>query len=702
MATEVGTAYVTLIPSAKGFAAKMQAELGGDIARMGSQGGDDYSKEFSGKASKGLKAGAGKVFGGLKTAGLLAGAAAGALIGKTLVDSIAASSDLSETLAKTGQIFGQKAMPQLEAFAGQAATALGQSKQQALDAAATFATFGKSAGLAGKDLVGFSTDFTTLASDLASFNNATPQEAIDAIGAALRGEAEPMRRFGVLLDDASMRNEALRLGLVKTTKEALTPQQKVLASQSLIFKQTKDAQGDFARTSGGLANQQRILTAQWENAKTTIGKGLLPVVTRLLTWANTMMPKLGELGSVVKTTVLPPLKDAGGFIAGDLVPAIKGIVDWMVRWQDVLLPIAGGIAAAVLAYKTYVAVSKTVKAVTLAWTKAQAALNIVMSLNPIGLVVAAIAALVVAFVIAYKKSETFRKIVHAALDGVRAAASRVAAFFTKDIPAAFGAVITWVRANWPKILAILTGPIGIAVLLIVKNWDRIKSVFSAGVAAVVGFVRSIPGRARAALASLGGVLRGVVSGAFSMASGAVSAGVSALVGAVKAIPGKLADLAGFFADAGRALIRGFLNGLSAAGGFVSDLVGNVWSAIKGFLNDQVLSRIDAAIAFKVDWPGPGSFAFNPDIPRLAHGGRATSASVVEIAEGGEPETAFPDSVLSGFLERMTAAATANLRGGGTYALTITNWDEGTGYIEEVAGGVVDDAADLAAQGRRAV
>jgi hypothetical protein len=227
----------------------------------------------------------------------LAGAAAGAFAVKFGVEAVKAASDLSETIAKTGEIFGDSASD-IEAFAETSAKALGQTKQQALDAASTFAVFGKSAGLAGDDLVKFSTDFTGLASDLASFNNTSPEEAITAIGSALRGEAEPLRRYGVLLDDASLRQEALALGIVNTTKSALTPQQKVLAAQALIYKQTADAQGDFARTSDGLANQQRILTAQLENVKATIGTALLPIVLEITTFfATYLLPIIEKLGA---------------------------------------------------------------------------------------------------------------------------------------------------------------------------------------------------------------------------------------------------------------------------------------------------------------------------------------------------------------------------------------------------------------------
>lgn len=209
----------------------------------------------------------------------VAAAAAGMAI-KIGVDAVKAASDLSETVSKVNVLFGETAKD-IEDFADGAASALGQTKKQALDAAATFATFGKAAGLSGKDLSGFSTDFVKLASDLASFNNTSPEQAINAIGSALRGEAEPLRAYGVLLDDASLRQAALKLGIISTTKDALTPQQKVLAAQALIYEQTSAAQGDFERTSDGLANKTRILTAQLENAKTTIGAALLPVVLQL-------------------------------------------------------------------------------------------------------------------------------------------------------------------------------------------------------------------------------------------------------------------------------------------------------------------------------------------------------------------------------------------------------------------------------------
>lgn len=286
----------------------------------------DGLKKANGQVTN-AQSGIAAAFDKVKVAAIAATAAGAAFAVKYGKDAIVAASNLSETISKVGVIFGDSAK-QVEQFAASAAATLGQSKQQALDAAATFAIFGKSAGLAGDDLVKFSTDFTTLASDLASFNNTSPEDAILAIGSALRGEAEPLRRYGVLLDDASLRQAALELGIISTTKNALTPQQKVLAAQELIFRQTGDAQGDFARTSDGLANSQRILAAQLDNVKTTIGTALLPIATSLFAeFSRRLIPAVETFASTFRENLVPYLERRVFPAFTDLKNSILGVGD---------------------------------------------------------------------------------------------------------------------------------------------------------------------------------------------------------------------------------------------------------------------------------------------------------------------------------------------------------------------------------------
>ena len=232
------------------------------------------------------------------------------------------ASDLNEEISKSEVIFGA-ASKDIIKFSKTAATSIGQSQRSALEAAGTFGVLGKAAGLTGQDLGKFSTQFTGLASDLASFNNTSPEDAIQAIGAALRGEAEPIRRYGVLLNDATLRQKALELGLIKTTKEALTPQNKTLAAQAVILEQTKDAQGDFARTSGGLANQQRILKARLEDATSQLGRAFLPVLEQVV-------PLLSSMAGFVEknSDLVGGLTIAFGLFAGAIVAANVALGVW--------------------------------------------------------------------------------------------------------------------------------------------------------------------------------------------------------------------------------------------------------------------------------------------------------------------------------------------------------------------------------------
>lgn len=284
-----------------------------------------------------LKGAIGTAFGGAIIGGVYAAAKA---VGGFATSAVDAASTMEELQSKVNAIFGPEAGADIAAWSETASKAFGQSQISAQNAASTFAVFGKGAGLAGDDLVGFSTELTELSSDLASFYDASPEDAITAIGAALRGESEPIRRFGVLLDDATLRQEALAQGLVKSTKDALNPQQRALAAHAVIMRQTADAQGDFARTSDGLANSQRTLSATIEDIKTQVGAGLLPAITQIVQAIGPMLQQLaGPLASVAEqiggvlaqafqqlAPILPTIATTFGQIATTIGGAMVGVL----------------------------------------------------------------------------------------------------------------------------------------------------------------------------------------------------------------------------------------------------------------------------------------------------------------------------------------------------------------------------------------
>lgn len=358
----LATAYVNLVPGTKDLDAYLKGRLGDDVEKSTSDAGDRGGKAFASSMMSSFK--------GLAVA-------LGATLGTVAIvdfvkQSVTAASDLNEAGTAVTAIFGD-ATGKINTWAKTAATSLGQSNKQALDAAKTFGIYGQAAGLSASANADFSMSLAGLATDFASFYNASPAEAIDAIGAALRGENEPIRRFGVLLDEATLKNQALKMGLITSTKEALQPQVKVMAAYQAILAQTGTAQGDFARTSEGLANQQRIAAAQFENFKAQLGNALLPVAIAVTTFFNTtFIPMLygvvdgigaiwnllvngdfttqfgqifhvGEDSTVVDT--LLTIRDAVIDAVGTMIDTSKSLFDFMAANSSWLEPLAVGVTA---------------------------------------------------------------------------------------------------------------------------------------------------------------------------------------------------------------------------------------------------------------------------------------------------------------------------------------------------------------------
>jgi phage-related protein len=333
----LGDAQKRLATTAEDTSTRTKRSFKSMLTGVFDRGGADAGVRGGRAAGDGFRAGVLGSVAGL--AGPLAGAVAALGIGSMIVsgikDSINNASDLQEAGTAISAVFGS-ADKSIMAFARGAATEIGLSTNAALDASRVFGTFGKSAGLADQELADFSSEFVVLAGDLASFNNTTPEQAIEALGAGLRGESEPLRQYGILLDDATLKARAAELGIY-SGNGALTAQQKVLASQAEIMAQTSLQQGDFAKTSGGLANQQRILAAQVENLSTGFGALFLPIVLKVVGALNTkLLPMLQRLPAMF--TAVIDLFKTGDFTAGFReafnVEEDSGLVGFLLRIRD--------------------------------------------------------------------------------------------------------------------------------------------------------------------------------------------------------------------------------------------------------------------------------------------------------------------------------------------------------------------------------
>lgn len=248
---------------------------------------------------------------GIAAFNMVKGAAFSALegVGTFVAGSVEAASDTAEAVSKVGVVFGDSA-GKVRDFAETAATSMGASRLEALNAAGTFGNLFTTMGLAQTAAADMSVEVVKLAGDLASFNNIDTADALEKLRAGLVGEAEPLRALGVNLNAAAVEAKAMEMGLARTRAE-LTDSAKVQARYALILEQTTTAQGDFERTSDGLANTQRTLNAQLADLQAEIGEELLPVAVELAqVFRDDIMPALREA-----TGAIGPAAEAFGFVA---------------------------------------------------------------------------------------------------------------------------------------------------------------------------------------------------------------------------------------------------------------------------------------------------------------------------------------------------------------------------------------------------
>lgn len=302
---------------------QIDAQTGGAIREFRKVGNEaDKLGKASGSATKavgglGLQ---GRVSGQALRAGIgvAAGTAAVALL-QFAKSGVAAQRDLQEQVAASTVVFGKNA-GEVQKWAKGGATAFGQSQRAALEAANGFGTLFETLGI-GSDLTAkFSQGFSQLAGDLASFKNTSIEDATQALRSGLVGEAEPLRKYGVLLNETAVKNKALELG-IRGTNGVLSEQEKVFVRAQIVLEQTGKAQGDFARTSGSLANQQRVLGAQMENLSATFGRALIPLVTEGIKTLNGLAGAVQATGEKARSSgLLDVAKELGSAFVRQIPP----------------------------------------------------------------------------------------------------------------------------------------------------------------------------------------------------------------------------------------------------------------------------------------------------------------------------------------------------------------------------------------------
>lgn len=424
------------------------------------------------KASKDV----GKFGAGLKQAAVPAGIAIAAvgLFAKSAGD---AASATQQAMGAVDSVFGKSA-GQIKAWSDQSAKSVGLSKSQYGEMASVIGAQLRNMGIPMDQLAGKTNDLVTMGADLAATFGGSTAEAVEALGSALRGETDPIERYGISIKQADIAARQAKDGTDKLTGAA-GKQAKTAALLSLVTEQAGGAMGQFARETDSAAGSQQIATAQWQDAKSALGTALLPAMSTLA----------GILGSLAK------------------------LIQDHATLFGVLVGVIAAVAAAVLVLNAGVSIYTLV--VTLAGEATAKAW--LAALGPIGLVIAAVLAVVAIVLLLWHKFPPFRNAVIAVWNAIRNAATAVAA---------------WIKAAWMKIWPPLSAALNImaghfkAVFGVIKAVVRLVAaaiglafrvafaVIRAVAAPVIALLKAGFNALKPIITSIANLLRGPLGAAF--------------------------------------------------------------------------------------------------------------------------------------------------------------------------------------------
>lgn len=272
--------------------------------------------------------GNGRRMGNLLKVGAAAGAAGLIALSAAAVKAVGDASSLEQSVGGVASVFGRMA-DQVGVFSAKAADAVGLSKNSYNELATIIGTTLKNSGTPLNELAGATDNLVSRSADLAATFGGPVTDASNAVASALRGEFEPLRRYGVALSVAEINARAMA-DTGKTNADQLTKQEKALATQALIMEQSADAAGAFARESDTLAGQQERLRANSENLSAMIGGALLPLFTAGAKVANQF------IGSLANSEGFATFLENAGQVAAALVSGEAGLGGWVGQLAQLL------------------------------------------------------------------------------------------------------------------------------------------------------------------------------------------------------------------------------------------------------------------------------------------------------------------------------------------------------------------------------
>lgn len=329
--------------------------------------GSQFQRE-TGKAAgaaDGLTTSAGKTKGALsKIPPVAKAAAAGAALmaAKWAVDGIAMAATAEQVADSFDKTFGD-ASEAMRADLDATRQALGLSQGELERMALTMGQTAKATGQSEEEAAAFASQMIVMAGDVAAFNGdlGSSEEVLGAFQAAIRGEFDPMERFGIAIKQADVNQKALAMTGKEATAE-LTAQEKQAATLALIQSQLADETGSLADATEDGSTKQNEMNARLKDAQTRVGGALTPLKTMvlelvigLLPVLEALLPVLDVFGVLLETVMvlLKPLID----LVAWLVRGIADMVDWLIRGTGFLDRLTSGLNSLRVALKNAFAIN---------------------------------------------------------------------------------------------------------------------------------------------------------------------------------------------------------------------------------------------------------------------------------------------------------------------------------------------------------
>lgn len=244
---------------------------------------------------------------------------------------------LEESFNKVEVSFG-KAADGVKQFSETTVDAFGISQGAALSMAGTFGDMATSMGINQTEAAKMSTSLVGLAGDLASFKDIPISEAVTALTSVFTGETESLKMLGVVMTEVNLKAFALQKGITKKY-EAMNEAERVLLRYNFVLEKTRNAQGDYARTSDSASNATRTMQERFKEVTGDLMNQVLPIYTQLVLKVNDILKSVSELSPEMKQLIVI----IGGIvgIAGPVMLAISGITAAVGTLGAAALPIAG-------------------------------------------------------------------------------------------------------------------------------------------------------------------------------------------------------------------------------------------------------------------------------------------------------------------------------------------------------------------------